>query len=283
MKIFASLMLVAMAGLSAEESAFPFFAYCIDTHDSIKRSLADQATMLKELGYNGVGHLWLENVKERLETIESVGLRLFQITLRVDLSSSDTPYDVHKLQEVLPLLAGKQVQLCLIVAGGAPSDESLDDVAVPIIRSLATMAAPYGVEILLYPHVSDWLERVEDAIRIARKVGHPNVGIMFNLCHWLKVDKEENLKPLLISALPFLRAVSINGADHAAAIREGTGNWIQPLDSGTYDVGEFLVSLKELGYNGPVGLQCWGIEGDARDHLSRSMTAWKALQKRLHK
>ena len=50
-------------------------------------------------------------------------------------------------------------------------------------------------------------------MRVAKKVNRPNVGVMFNLCHWLKGGKGENLKPLLDQAMPYLRAVSINGAD----------------------------------------------------------------------
>ena len=39
-----------------------FFAFCIDTHDTKKRTLEQQAAMLKELGYDGVGHFWLNNI-----------------------------------------------------------------------------------------------------------------------------------------------------------------------------------------------------------------------------
>jgi sugar phosphate isomerase/epimerase len=80
--------------------------------------------------------------------------------------------------------------------------------------------------------------------------------------------------------MPHLFAVSINGTDRAAEIRAGTGNWLQPLDSGSFDVGAFLETLRDLGYRGPVGLQCYGIKGDARDHLTRSMAAWRKLSQR---
>lgn len=278
--VTAILALSAGMTATAEGAGFPFFAYCIDTHDSMKRSLADQASMLKELGYDGVGHLWLDNVKERLETLDAAGLKLFQITIRVDISSADAPYD-PRLKEVLPLLKGRQVQICLLMEGMPASDLKGDAPAAKIVTELADLALESGTEIILYPHVNVWLERVEDAIRLAKLVDRPNVGIMFNLCHWLKVDKEENMKPLLEAAMPYLHAVSINGSDRADAIRAGTGNWLQPLDRGTFDAAVLLQTLKSLGYKGSVGLQCWGIEGDARDHLQRSMEAWKNLQERL--
>jgi hypothetical protein len=36
-------------------------------------------------------------------------------------------------------------------------------------------------------------------------------------------------------------------------------------------------TLDALGYKGPVGLQCYGIEGDARLHLQRSIAAWRKM------
>ncbi len=261
-------------------ASFPFFAFCIDTHDSENRALDEQAALLKELGYDGVGHLWLDDVKERLESLDAVGLKLFQITMRVDITAEEEAYD-QRLKDVLPLLKGREVQLCLLMGGMSPSDTAGDARAAVIVNEIAGLARESDTQILLYPHANDWLERVEDAVRLAEKVNLPNVGVMFNLCHWLKVDEEENMVPLLEKAMPRLWAVSINGADNADAIRDGDGDWLQPLDSGAFDVFSLVNALKTLGYKGPIGLQCWGIEGDARDHLTRSMRAWDAIQQRL--
>jgi sugar phosphate isomerase/epimerase len=43
---------------------------------------------------------------------------------------------------------------------------------------------------------------------------------------------------------------------------EATDTDIQP-DSGSFDVAELLKMLKDMGYAGPVGLQCYGLRGDA--------------------
>jgi sugar phosphate isomerase/epimerase len=126
--------------------------------------------------------------------------------------------------------------------------------------------------------VNDWLERVEDALRLLPQIGRTNVGVMFNFCHWLKVDQEQNLLPLLRAAKPHLLAVSINGSDRGPEVRTGKGQWIVPLDSGSFDQRVVLKALSDIGYSGPIGLQCYGIPGDARDHLARSMSAWKKLK-----
>ncbi len=256
----------------------PFFALCMDTHDSQKRTLEQQGQLLHELGYDGAGHLWLKNVPERLQTLDTHGLKLFHIYLAVNTApDAKEAYDPNLLR-VAPLLQGRDTALVLLINGFPPSDPAGDTRAVEIVRDISKLATRSGLKVVLYPHTNYWLERVEDGLRLAKKVDRPNVGVMFNLCHWLKVDQEKNLVPLLTSAMPYLSAISIHGADRAADIKSGTGNWIQPLDSGTYDVTSLLKTLSTMGYRGPVGLQCYGIGGDARDHLIRSMNAWKRMR-----
>ena len=208
----AGLLTPAVAGAPAGAKTNAFFPFCIDTHDAKKRNLEQQAQMLKELGYDGVGHLWLDNIPERLKTLDAAGLKLFQITITVDITPGKQAYD-PRFKEVMPLLKGRGVQFLLLMSGLKPSDPAGDARAVEIIREMAGMAAESGAQVLLYPHSNDWLERIEDAVRVAEKVDRPNVGVMFNLCHWLRVSKSRDYKPLLAHAMPRLWAVSINGAD----------------------------------------------------------------------
>ncbi len=112
------------------------------------------------------------------------------------------------------------------------------------------------------------------------KVDRPNVGVMFNLCHWLRVSKDRSYKHLLEKALPRLFAVSINGADQFDG-KPGWAGYIRPLGHGSFDVFAFLKTLRQRHYSGPVGLQCYGIQADARDTLAESMKAWRNYSARL--
>ena len=253
-----------------------FFPFCIDWHDTQKRTFEQQAQMLKELGYPGVGHIWLDKVEERLATLDAAGLRLFQITMPVSIAPGKKPYDAERFKEVLALIKGRQVQFCLIFNGMKASDPAGDPRAVEILREMSDLARDSGAQLLLYPHQKDWIERVEDSVRVADLVDRPNVGVMFNLCHWLRVSQSRDYKPVLKQAMPRLWAVSINGADERDEL-PGWKHYIQPLDQGSFDVGALLKTLKEFGYQGPVGLQCFGIVGDVREHLARSMTTWRGL------
>ena len=264
---------------AAEPKDYPFFPFCIDWHDAKKRSLQEQAVMLKELGYDGVGHIFLDKVAERIQTLDGAGLKLYQITMNVDVAPGKTPFE-PRFKDVLKLVKGRNVQFALLLNGMKPSDVSVDSRAVEILREMSDLAKESGSQLLLYPHLGSWVERIEDSIRVADKVDRPNVGVMFNLCHWLRVDKSRDYQPLLKKAMPRLWAISINGAD-ALDEKPGWARYIQPLDKGDFDLTAFLKTLKELGYKGPIGLQCYGIGGDTKEHLARSMAAWQKLKQNL--
>jgi len=103
-----------------------------------------------------------------------------------------------------------------------------------------------------------------------------NVGVTFNLCHWLRVDDETNLRPLLQAAAPHLLVASINGTDSNCKGCDWS-RLIQTLDRGSFDVSSVLEILKEIGFHGPIGLQAYGIGGSAYDNLQRSMKAWQEM------
>src|SRR5262249_4945827 len=153
---------------------YAFFPFCIDWHDAKKRSFQQQAEMLKELGYDGVGHIWLDKVAERLKTLDDAGLRLFQITMQVNIAPGKPAYD-PQFKDVLALVKGRQVQFALLVSGMKPSDPAGDTRAVEILREMSELSRGSGAQLLLYPHVDNWIERIQDAVRVAQKVDRSNV------------------------------------------------------------------------------------------------------------
>ena len=253
----------------------PFFALCHDTHDAKKRGLKEQAELLKELGFDGCAHLWLDAVPERLKTLDEAGLKLFEIYVQVNVAPGKTPYD-PKLKEVVKVLKGRDTILGLLMAGAPRSSQDADERGVAILREIADLAAESGLRVAIYHHTGDWTERVEDAVRLVKKADRKNLGVHFNLCHWLKADGKWDLDATLKLAAPQLFVVTLNGAENADP-KLGWDKLIQPLGSGAFDVAGLLKKLKDIGYAGPIGLMCYGLGGDARDHLARSMAAWRKL------
>ena len=266
----------AVYGAETVQQKSPFFALCMETHDEKKRSIEEQNEMLRELGFDGVAHLQLNGLPERAASAKKLGLTVFQIYLRVNLNA-EKPFD-ERLPEMLSHVRHQGTQLALLIYGGKPSDTTLDDKAVGIIQTILDIAEPLGVHVVLYPHVNAWNEKISDCVRIAERFPDKKVGVMFNLCHWAAVDKSENLESVLRLAMPHLDAITINGMDTPEEIQAKTGKWIQPLDAGSFDQRKLLKILDDLDYCGPVGLQCYGLPGDARIHLERSVKKWKSLR-----
>ena len=259
----------------------PFFAMdtIFGTPGKRATSVKEQAAMVKELGYAGIGS-WggINNLRETLEELDKNGLKAFPPYYGVNLDPGKQKYDPG-LKEAIRLLKGRETAIWISIVSREykRSSPEGDPRAVEILREISDMAQEAGLRVALYPHTGFWLERVEDAVRVVKKVDRENVGVTFNLCHWLMVDDEENMKPLLELAMPHLFVVTVNGAD------SGGKNWdslIQTLDRGSFDTYKFLKALKELGYTGPIGLQGYGLKGDAYDNLKRSMEAWRKLSTR---
>jgi sugar phosphate isomerase/epimerase len=86
------------------------------------------------------------------------------------------------------------------------------------------------------------------------------------------VKQDKPLEQTLRDSLPYLFLVTLNGLDK---------NKIVSLDQGDYDLGAFLKLLKQVGYDGRVGLQGYGIQGPSAEHLKRSMDKWREMMKGL--
>ncbi len=208
-----------------------------------------------------------------LKELDAAGLRLDAIYAGIDI---DTGAGSEAVARAMDALKGRPTIVWVTLSGAKlkPSDPSGDEAALARLRPLAEKAREAGLKLAIYPHVGFWAERVEDAVRVADRLDRPEVGVTFNLCHFLKKDKPENLETRLKAALPRLFVVTINGAD-----TDGT-DWdrlIQPLDRGSFDVRRVLRVLQEGHFAGPIGVQGFGVPGDKKTNLERSMRAWNKL------
>src|SRR5690606_7916459 len=101
--------------------------------------------------------------------------------------------------------------------------------AIASVREIADHASALGVKVSLYPHTGFWLERFPDAVRVANGVDRENVGVTFNLCHWLKVEGDVDPIPAISKDAARLQFVTINGSDGGDTKSMGFVRLIQPL------------------------------------------------------
>lgn len=235
--------------------------------------------LVKSAGFDGLS--WRVDVPETvgqiLDGAKRRGLKVHAIYANIDLKDGRPVLD-PRLKEIITRCkgAGTVIWPTITSKDFKNSDPAGDDIAVAGLRELAGLSEASGLRVAIYPHVGLWCHRVEDALRLAKKVNRPDVGLTFNLCHALMDGAEDRIPALLEEVAPHLLVVSINGADSHAAERTWP-HLIRPLGQGTYDVGIVLRKLEALGYKGPVGLQCYNVTGDPAVHLPASVAAWRKL------
>jgi sugar phosphate isomerase/epimerase len=272
------ILLLLFTTLAVAGPANPFFAM-----DTIARGKPeDVALLLKELGYDGLGGAAGDD--RMAKAIEAAGLRFFNGYLTLSFDDAQSPLD-ERLRGVLDRMQGHGTVLWLALQkvrrGGVPFAKSApeaDDIAAAKLREIADYAKTRGVRLALYPHTGLWIERVEDAMRVADKLNRADVGVTFNLCHWLKVEGcERDPLPVLKAAMPRLMFVTISGADNGETKAMNWDRLIQPLGNGSYDVSGFMQKVWAAGYTGPVGFQGYGIKTNPHEALLNTINAWRQM------
>ncbi|MEM7013194.1 MAG: TIM barrel protein, partial [Verrucomicrobiota bacterium] len=224
-----------------------------------------QIGVLKELGYDSLGSAKPHNLPARLKLHKDAGVRISSLYIGGPIGQ---PVN-STVSDAIRQLKGHDAIIELYVQRGG---KNTDEEAVAFVREAADLAKESGLKVVLYPHAGFYVDTLGDAVRIAQLSERDNVGAMFNLCHFLKVEPKSDVRETLASAGDLLWRVSTCGADV-----DGT-NWgtlIQPLDKGSYDQVALLKMLRELGFSGDIGLQCYAIKGDPKENLNRSIAAWK--------
>ncbi len=271
------LLLAAKTG-RADEAAPKLYGFCMEVHDAKKRTIPQQAEMLRELGFDGVGYpLWLdENLEKNLAILDKAELPVYHLYMSANVKADAQPFD-PRVPDAIRKLRGRPVTVTVLLQGLPPADPKGEEQAVKILRQLGDVAAEADVRISIYHHTGDWTQSILHAIEVIRKADHLRVGVNFNLCHWLMIDGDKDYRPVLRENAAKIFAVTIGGATIGS--KTWTNGLIQPLDKGNFDNQELLAVLREIGYDGPIGLMCYGIPGDAREHLQRSIDTWNSWKK----
>jgi len=270
-----------LASLATTFAANPFFVFDNGLRGENLKTMDAQLDLVKEIGFDGLS--WRTDdparIKQVLNGAKQRGLKVFVIYCNLDLKNGKLVYD-PRLKEIVALCKGTDTMIWPNITSKQfkNSDPAGDEIAVAGLRELADLCEANGVRIALYPHVNMWCHRVEDALRVVKKVNRQNVGLTFNLCHALWDGAEDRIPTLLEEIVPYLFCVSINGADSHPPERDWA-RLIQPLGQGSYDVGIVLRKLRQIGYTGPIGLQCYSLKGDPKTLLTGSMAAWRQLNR----
>ena len=233
-------------------------------------TIEEKAKVLKQLGYNGT--TWRpSNTAEVLPVLDKKDLKLYATYVVLRATETECPIPEETIQEI-EVLKGRDTYVWLTIIG-----ETSDQIAIEAISKIADISAANDLKVALYPHYGFKLDTVSTCLRLAKAAGKENVGLTFNLCHFLKQNNENNLANTIQSIGDKLWLVSVNGADSGDTRSMGWDQLIQPLGEGTFKVENVLRELKNVGYEGPILLQCYNIPQPDLLHLETSKKNWTTL------
>lgn len=236
--------------------------------------------LLKERGYGGV-MLSLKDDPGRwkylpayLEAMKEHGLRLTAIHARFYIEDGTYP---QVIKDNLPLLKGTKVVFIPSVGSRTKMDRKDPKavaMAVKILREMSDDAKKYDLGgVAPYMHIGNWIETIDDNVRIAKAVDRRNVGVMFHLHHWQAVGgrKLEQLRADLLKAKPYLMVVVIQGTDQNKATHKIVGE-------GDYDMVPLAKALHKMDYRGPLGTMGYTQRDDIPGKLERAYKAWEKIR-----
>jgi len=271
-------LLFAFTSVCAAETP-PFFAM-----DTAARGKPEEcARLLSELGYAGFGGIpaTAKPYAGELAKRQVAFTNAYHVT-KFSHELTDLPAD---LVQAITALEGLDTTLWLgiqqvqLPAGIKAGPTYGDTIIVPALKKALVLAKAKRVKISLYPHAGFWAESVDTCLRVANAVDDPDLGVTFNLCHWLKVEgSERDPIPVIKAALPRLNFITINGADTGDTRNLGWDKLIQPLGRGTYDVKAFVANARAAGYRGPFGFQGYAIKMESAALLKETMDAWQGMR-----
>lgn len=245
------------------------------------KDLEEQARLAKRLGYEGISGSGEESYPAFRKALDNVGLAIPEIYISIKIDPGVPAYN-PLLKDLIKDSNKRDLLLTLHLHSEQYKNnkEEGDVKFAAVLTELADYAAKFKVKLAVYPHFSFYCEDVDHVLKLAKMVDRPNFGVVFNLCHYLKVSGTAGIEQQLVKALPQLFMFSLCGADTGDTKSYDWDKLIRPLGEGTYDPYPLVKLLKDKGYKGRIGLQCYNIKLDAETNLTKSMAAWNSFRER---
>lgn len=264
-----------------------FFAlHNIIRGDSTYDTFDEQVVLLQNAGYDGVEINSVESFEGMKLALDKHRFRSFYFYVKISL---DEPYMDSRLQTYIQRLKGSKTIIAPYIIGSSEypqGSRTADTLVIRLMRQLSDWAANAGLQVAIYPHLNDYVERTDHALAIVKSVDRKNMGLAFNLCHWLAtttLSERNQLQPHLRELKPYLKMITICGANNVIADKSSPwDNYILPLGTGSFDTYGFVkYCIKDLKLDSPIGVQCYMIKGDKYQLVQNTIKVWKQYKQQL--
>lgn len=252
-------------------------------------SFEDRCEIVKDVGFDAMhlsvwdGRNWactapLAHVRERY------GLDVAGVYVVLDLAlGANDPRNSGILTMIRTMPEGSTIELAIRSAapGLGKSDPAGDAAVCAWLTEALDVAEGRGSRILLYTHITFWLDRHSDAIRLCERLAHNSLGLVFTSGNWY-MGEGTGLAATLRRAMPYLKQVNLAGSRRSPLgfFQVAT---IEPLDVGELDNFAVVALLKRLGYAGYIGYTGWDEGGDAYHKLARSLHMLRDIERRVER
>ena len=287
MRIFFVLILICSNSLLAQKVKNEFFAlHNIIRGDSTYTTFDKQVELVKNAGFDGIEINQIESfdgMKTALDKYEFKG-SYFYIKLQLGESMD------NRIEKAINSLKGTNTIIAPYLLADnkrfKPNSPEGDSEAIRLLQIISVWSKKAGLQVAIYPHFSFYVERTDHALQLAKKVNRKNVGLSFNLCHWLattSLTERTDLKRHLKEINPYLKMMTISGAYDVISQKKSIfDDYILPLGTGNFDTYDLLkYMVKTIKYKNPIGVQCYNIKGNKPQLITHTMTVWNGYKTRL--
>ncbi|MBC8032692.1 MAG: TIM barrel protein [Chitinophagaceae bacterium] len=254
--------------------------------DSTYNTFYKQVALIKEAGYDAIEINNVESFEGMKAALDKNRFRASYFYVKLTLNA---PYMDTRVKEYIHQLKGTQTIIAPFVLSNArfPVGSHLaDTLVVRLVRQVADWAKEAGLQVAIYPHAGFYVERTDHALQLITDARKKNLGLTFNLCHWLATttaSERNGLKAHLKVLKPHLKMITICGANDVITTKANMWNdYILPLGTGSYDTyGLLKYCLNDLKLKVPVGVQCYDIKGDKYQLVYNTIKVWKQYREQM--
>jgi putative heme-binding domain-containing protein len=244
-------------------------AWCIVPFDAKKRSPAERAVMLKELGIKRCAYDWRDEhvptFEQEIIEYKKHGIEFFAF------------WSVH--EEAFKLFEKYDLHPQIWVMFGTPNEASQDrkvESAAQQLLALAKRTKSMGCKLGLYNH-GGWSGDPENMVAVCKRLhelDQDHVGIVYNFHHGHA--HIENWSKWFALMQPYLICLNLNGMNAKEDPK------ILGIGKGTHEL-EMIRTVVESGYQGPIGIIDHRDELDARESLLENRDGLEWVQKEIEK
>ncbi|MGO2860361.1 MAG: sugar phosphate isomerase/epimerase family protein [Brevibacterium sp.] len=235
----------------------------------------DRVRTAAETGWNGIGFVLddLRQVRDSIgyarlrDEITSSGLGHVEVELCSGWWKDESDWRPH-WEELLGAARALDAAFIKIGTESAPAVDDLDPFVAPL-RRLADEAAASGTKVALEPLPFGMIASMPQGADLVRRVDHSAAGLVVDYWHVFRAGTTlDQLRESLTAEMVF--GVELCDADADAesvgTLFEDTRDNRRLIGEGDQDVHGFIDVLKEIGFDGP-----WGVEILSAEHRRRPL------------